>query len=86
MTPARLEDVRDVAATEPAPVGEDEVRVRPAEEMAEWVRRSQRALFEIRAREAVDAERELHETRVDPHTSEDDQVDHDGVEVEDASW
>jgi hypothetical protein len=41
------------------------VRVRPADGMAESVRRSQRARFEIRARRAADAERELDETRVD---------------------
>ena len=87
-----VEDIRDVAAAEPAPVDEDVVRVPSADEMAESVRRAQRALAEIRAREAADAEREVDESRVDQlaRWHEDDQADGRGLddvaELEDAPW
>ncbi len=84
------EDIRDVAACEPAPVDEDVVRVPSGEEMADSVRRAQRALAEIRARDVADAEREVDETRVDQlaRWHEDDQADglDDGAELEDAPW
>ena len=85
-----VEDIRDVAAAEPAPVDEDVVRVPSGEEMAESVRRAQRALAEIRARDVADAEREVDESRVDQLTRwhEDDQSDglDDVAELEDAPW
>lgn len=49
-------DVREIAATEPAPLAEDVVRVPSGDETAESIRRAQRALREIEAREAADAE------------------------------
>ncbi len=60
-----FDDVREVAAAEPAPVQEDVVRVPSGDEMAESVRRAQRSLAEIRVRDAADAEREAEEARVD---------------------
>ena len=53
------------------------MRVPSGEEMAESVRRAQRALAEIRARDAADAEREVDESRVDQlaRWHEDDQSD-----------
>ena len=47
-----VEDIRDIAATEPGPAGEDDVRVPSAEETADTIARAQRALLEIRARHA----------------------------------
>ena len=85
-----VEDIRDIAALEPAPLDEDLVRVPSGEEMAESVRRAQRALAEIRARDATDAEREVDESRVGQlaRWREDDQADglEDGAELEDAPW
>ncbi len=60
---AETEDVRDVAAREPAAVNEDEVRVPSAEESAGSIEKAQRALREIEEREAADAAREADDAR-----------------------
>ena len=86
-----VEDIRDVAAAEPASIDEDVLRVPAGEEMADSVRRAQRALAEIRARDVADAEREVDDSRVDQlaRWHEDDQADEgldDAAELEDAPW
>lgn len=48
-------DIREVAADEPRPQAEDDVRVPSADETAAAVESAQRALAEIRAREIADA-------------------------------
>jgi hypothetical protein len=50
-------DIREIAAGEPAPIKEDSVRVPSAEETAHSITAAQRALAEIAAREAEDAQR-----------------------------
>jgi len=47
-------DLRDTAADEPAPIGEDHVRVPTPDETADSVQRAQRALHEITARQAAE--------------------------------
>ncbi|MFC5136781.1 MobF family relaxase [Actinomycetospora rhizophila] len=51
-------DIREVAAAEPDPVGEDHVRVPTADETSAAVEKANRALAEIRAREEADAREE----------------------------
>jgi len=51
-------DVREVAAVEPAPVEEDVVRVPSAGETARAIEDANRALIEMQAREAADAQAE----------------------------
>jgi len=51
-------DIREVAASEPGPVGEDHVRVPTADETSAAVEKANRALAEIRAREEADAREE----------------------------
>jgi conjugative relaxase-like TrwC/TraI family protein len=57
------DDLRQVADAEPDPADEHAVRVPTAAETADSVRRAQRALEEIRRREAEDAAREAGEQR-----------------------
>jgi conjugative relaxase-like TrwC/TraI family protein len=54
-----VDDVRDIAAAEPPAAEEDAVRVPSKDEAAEAIRRAQRALAEIQARDVADAQREL---------------------------
>jgi hypothetical protein len=58
VAPRELLDLREIAAHEPDPVDEDTVRVTSAEAMSDSTRRAVRAIGEIRARNAADAERE----------------------------
>lgn len=58
VVPRDLLDLRELAAEDPAPADEDTVRVTTAEEMSDSTRRATRALDEMRARNAADAERE----------------------------
>ncbi len=58
-----IEDVRDTAAREPQRGGEDHVRVPTSGETADSIRRAQRALAEIRARDAADHKREADQAR-----------------------
>jgi hypothetical protein len=58
VAPRDLLDLRELAAAEPDPADEDTVRVPSAQEMSESTRRAVRAIGEIRARNAADAERE----------------------------
>ncbi|MFC7612307.1 hypothetical protein ACFQV2_00100 [Actinokineospora soli] len=58
-------DLREVAATEPPVQEADAVRVPSADETAETISRAQRALAEIRAREAADAQRAADEARAE---------------------
>lgn len=51
-------DIRELAAEEPPVVNEDAVRVPTADETTDAIRRAQRALLEIRARDSSDALRE----------------------------
>ena len=51
-------DVREVAAEEPRPVAEDDVRVPTADETGAALERANRALVEMRAREAADEQEE----------------------------
>jgi conjugative relaxase-like TrwC/TraI family protein len=60
-----IEDIRDMAAREPQRGGEDQVRTPTAGETADSVRRAQRALAEIRARDADDRRREAQQARSD---------------------
>jgi hypothetical protein len=61
-----VEDVRDIAADEPPVADEDAVRVPSVvDETAESIRRAQRALAEIRTRDAADALREADEARAE---------------------
>jgi hypothetical protein len=53
-----VEDIREVAAEEPATVDEDEVRVPSADETAAALGRAHRALAEIKARDEADAAEE----------------------------
>jgi hypothetical protein len=77
-------DIRDLAASEPGPIGEDSVRVPTANDTAESIQRAQRALAEIAQRKAADEAREAEETRaaqlarwhVDDHATERDAVEH----------
>jgi len=50
-------DVREIAATEPAPTDSDRVRVATAGETAAWTTGAYRALAEVTARETYDAQR-----------------------------
>ncbi|MFC4942425.1 hypothetical protein [Pseudonocardia sp. GCM10023141] len=59
LTPAPT-DVREVAAAEPQPVAEDDVRVPTAEDVDHSLDRAQRALDEITARELLDVEEDDH--------------------------
>ena len=75
-------DLREVAATEPAPVDEDIVRVPSAAETSQSVEDANRALIEIRAREAADAQEqaeyraaELSRWHSDDHADETDDGD-----------
>jgi hypothetical protein len=85
-------DVREIAATEPAPLAEDVVRVPSGDETAESIRRAQRALREIEAREAADAEAARSEQaarwHVDDQAVEQEAVLDDGPVLDrgDASW
>jgi conjugative relaxase-like TrwC/TraI family protein len=54
-------DIRELAATEPPPVAEDAVRVPTADETANAAADANRALAEIRARDAGDQRREAEE-------------------------
>jgi AAA domain len=58
-------DLREVAASEPAPAGEDDVRVPSADETADTVQRAQRALAEIQKRQAVDDRHTAEQARAD---------------------
>src|SRR5262249_32309298 len=58
-----VKDIRDTAAREPHRSGEDEVRTPTAGETTDSVRRAQRALAEIRARDAADRKREAEQAR-----------------------
>jgi conjugative relaxase-like TrwC/TraI family protein len=60
-----IEDVRDTAAREPRRGDEDQVRTPTASETADSVRRAQRALAEIRARDGTDRKREAQQARSD---------------------
>ena len=51
-------DVREIAAAEPAPIGEDVVRVPSADETARAIEDANRALIEMQAREAADSQAE----------------------------
>jgi len=62
-----VKDLRDTAAGEPAPVAEDAVRVPNPDETADSVRRAQRALHEITARQAAE-DRETTEQRAEQLT------------------
>lgn len=57
------QDLREVAADEPAPAEEDTVRVPSQDETAESVQRAQRALAEMAEREAAEQQREADEAR-----------------------
>jgi hypothetical protein len=57
-----LRDLRDLAAGEPPQVDEDAIRVPTADETAAAIERAQRAIAELRARDAVDL-READEHR-----------------------
>jgi hypothetical protein len=61
-------DIRDTAAAEAPQTGEDDVRVPSAAESAGTVERAQRALREIRQREAADAQREAQTQRAEQLT------------------
>jgi hypothetical protein len=56
-------DIRDTAAAEAPHAGEDDVRVPSAAEAADTVERAQRALREIRQRQAAEAQREVQAAR-----------------------
>jgi hypothetical protein len=60
-----IEDIRGTAARAPRRGGEDEVRAPTAAETTDSVRRTQRALAEIRARDAADRKREAEQGRSD---------------------
>jgi hypothetical protein len=61
-------DIREVAASEPVPVGKDHLRVPTADETSAAVEKANRALAEIRAREEADAKEEA-EHRAEQLTS-----------------
>ncbi|MGH3629418.1 MAG: hypothetical protein ACRDRL_18515 [Sciscionella sp.] len=54
-----------MAADEPAPVKEDNVRVPSAQETAETISKAQRALAEIEARRVVEEEHAAEEARAE---------------------
>jgi conjugative relaxase-like TrwC/TraI family protein len=58
-----IEDIRQTAVREPRRGGEDSVRVPTASEITDSVRRAQRALAEIRAREATERKRDADQAR-----------------------
>jgi conjugative relaxase-like TrwC/TraI family protein len=60
-----VEDIRATAARERQPGSEDQVRVPTSAETTDSVRRAQRALAEMRARDAADRKREADEARRD---------------------
>jgi conjugative relaxase-like TrwC/TraI family protein len=60
-----VDDIRDTAAREPRRGGEDVVRTPTAGETAGSVRLAQRALAEIRARDAADRKREAQQARTE---------------------
>ncbi|GAA3251353.1 hypothetical protein GCM10017691_63770 [Pseudonocardia petroleophila] len=67
-TREEVDDVRELAATEPAPTAEDAVRVPSGDETAESIRRAQRALHVIREREAADTAREAEAAHIEQLT------------------
>ncbi|WP_246633756.1 hypothetical protein, partial [Pseudonocardia nigra] len=86
--PERVEvpdrDLREIAADEPAPVDEDTVRVPSAEETSDAIEKANRALVEMRARDAADAQEaeehraeELNRWHTDDHADETADVDED---------
>jgi conjugative relaxase-like TrwC/TraI family protein len=58
-----IDDIRETAAREPKLGGEDHVRVPTAGETTDSIRRAQRALAEIRARDADERKREADQAR-----------------------
>jgi conjugative relaxase-like TrwC/TraI family protein len=58
-----VEDIRETAAREPQHGGEDHLRVPTSGETADSIRRAQRALAEVRARDAADRKREADQAR-----------------------
>jgi conjugative relaxase-like TrwC/TraI family protein len=58
-------DIRDLAADEPKPTGEDDVRVPSSDETAATIQRAQRALTEIQQRRVADQRQAAERDRAD---------------------
>ncbi len=61
-------DIRETAAVEPAQIGADQVRVPTSDETADGCTRADRALFEIRARAALDEQADAEQQRTEQLT------------------